>query len=145
MLHLIPGVAEWNNISITSHPRIPWDERTNRLFWRDTVTKAREPERYWTRLQRGRLVSMLNATHVEIAESSIHSGNEGTVGVGYAGNSRLLPADEYKLESLTNEELAEWVNGWGNAGFRDLACGSEDNAEREGAYGSTSPSPNNLL
>ena len=52
---------------------------------------------------------MMNATHVEIAEASIHTGNESTVGVGYAKNFRLLPANEYHLKTQTGGRLAEWV------------------------------------
>lgn len=119
---LLPGAAEWNGSSIQQQEAVSWDERQNKLHWRGSSTPAREPERYWRRLQRERLISMLNATHIEIAEASIHTGNESTVAVGYAKNFRLLPDNGYKLKSQTGGSLAEWVNGWADAAFTDVEC-----------------------
>jgi hypothetical protein len=133
---LIPGATEWNTSSTrTVRPSQAWEERSNKLFWRGLPTKSRDPSRYWTRLQRERLVSMLNATHVEIAEASMRSGNESTVGVGYAGNFRLLPANDYELQSLTNGEFAEWVNSWADAAFISLNCAAEDEERECGGMG----------
>jgi hypothetical protein len=133
---LIPGAKEWN-LSIASSdspdtPDTPWDKRVNKLLWRGPRTQSRDSARYWQRFQRERFVSMLNATHVEIAEASIHSGNESTVGVGYASNFRLLPANEYHINSLTQGQLAEWVNGWADAAFTDQRCGR--GSEKDCAY-----------
>jgi hypothetical protein len=123
---LIPGAKEWNlSSSVSERQNIPWGERANKLFWRGPATQSRDSARYWRRFQLERLVSMLNATHVEIAEASVHSGNESTVGVGYASNFRLLPANEYRLKSQMQGQLAEWVNGWADASFMDLRCDTE--------------------
>jgi hypothetical protein len=130
---LIPGAKEWNvSIASPDSPNIPWEKRVNKLFWRGPATKSRASARYWQRFQSERFVSMLNATHVEIAEASIHSGNESTVGVGYANNFRLLPANEYHIASQTRGQLAEWVNGWVDAAFTDLHCDRE--SEEDCAY-----------
>jgi hypothetical protein len=139
---LIPGAWEWNASVASPSPFTPWNSRSNTLHWRGPATQARDLTRYWTRFQRERLVSMLNATHVEIAEASIHSGNESTVGVGYAGDFRLLPANEYGLRSLTKGQLAEWVNGWADAAFTDLGCGGKnDGCECLDDYFSIAPPP----
>ena len=130
---LIPGAKEWNlSIASSDSPDTPWDKRVNKLLWRGPTTQSRDSARYWQHFQRERFVSMLNATHVEIAEASIHSGNESTVGVGYASNFRLLPASEYHINSLTQGQLAEWVNGWADAAFTDQRCGRE--SEKDCAY-----------
>jgi hypothetical protein len=135
---LIPDLADWtttssSSTSETGEPPVPWEEKSNKLHWRGTATPARDPSHYWRRFQLERLVSMLNATHVEIAEASIHSGNESSVGVGLAANMRLLPANEYGLQSLENGEMAEWVNSWGDAAFTSLDCvGGEGEGKGEG-------------
>ncbi|KAF1849632.1 glycosyltransferase family 90 protein [Cucurbitaria berberidis CBS 394.84] len=120
---LIPGAMEWNlSASLLDNSRVPWEEKANKIFWRGPATEGHDPARYWQRFHRHRLVSMLNATHVEIAEASIHTGNESTVGVDYANNFRLLPANEYHLKSQKGGQLAGWVNGRADAAFTDLKC-----------------------
>ncbi|KAH7389441.1 hypothetical protein DE146DRAFT_619935 [Phaeosphaeria sp. MPI-PUGE-AT-0046c] len=128
---LLPGAREWNMSSLEQKAPISWDERRSKLYWRGSSTIARQPERYWRRFQLERLMGMLNATHIEIAEASIHTGNESTVGVGYAKNFRLLPANEYELKSQTGGSLAEWVNGWADAGFTELNCALSVEEEQE--------------
>ncbi|OAL47092.1 hypothetical protein IQ07DRAFT_515895 [Pyrenochaeta sp. DS3sAY3a] len=124
---LIPGAMEWNvTDAVGALDSVPWEQKETKMFWRGSATTGHDPERYWKRFHRQRLVSMLNATHIEIAEASIHSGNESTVGVGYAKNFRLLPANEYHLRSQTGGRLAEWVNGWADAAFTDLKCVAQD-------------------
>lgn len=124
---LIPGAMEWNvTDTYRALDSVLWEEKEPKMFWRGSATTGNDPERYWKRFHRQRLVSMLNATHIEIAEASIHSGNESTVGVGYAKNFRLLPANEYHLKSQTGGRLAEWVNGWADAAFTDLKCVAQD-------------------
>jgi hypothetical protein len=138
---LLPGTAEWNASTSSSNP-VSWDDRQDKLHWRGHSTIAREPQRFWRRFQRERLISMLNATHIEIAEAAIHSGNESTVGVGHAGNFRLLPANEFKLKSQTGGNLAERVNGWADAAFTDLSCEANDAKDEGcGAYFSATTSP----
>jgi hypothetical protein len=122
---LLPSAEDWKASSTSSLNPTPWHEKQDKLHWRAESTPARDPERYWTRFERERLVSMLNATHVEIAEAAIHTGNESTVGVGLGQNFKLLPANEYRLRTQTGGKLAEWVNGWADAVFTSLECASE--------------------
>ncbi|KAJ4365039.1 hypothetical protein N0V83_008655 [Neocucurbitaria cava] len=123
---LIPGATEWNrSASLSSASNDTWKDKAEKLYWRGPVTQGHDPARYWQRFHRHRLVSMLNATHVEIAEASIHSGNESSVGVGYAKTFKLLPANEYHLKSQTGGQLAEWVNEEANVAFVDLKCDME--------------------
>lgn len=117
---LVPGAAEWSISAEDSHK--DWGKRNEKLFWRGPATQGRDPARYWRRFQRERFVSMLNATHVEIADASTHTGNESTVGVGYAKNSRILPGNDYNLQSQTSGQLAGWANSWSDAAFTDLGC-----------------------
>jgi hypothetical protein len=91
---LIPGAQEWTATnSGPSNSTLTWAEKPNKLFWRGLATQGREPQRYWRRFQRHRLVSMLNATHVEIAEASIHSGNESTVGCWICKHLSTVPSE----------------------------------------------------
>ena len=123
---LLPGAADWNTSSpSTDGTTLSWDERENKLFWRGLAPAARDPKRFWQRFQNERLVSMMNATHVEIAEASVHTGNESTVGVGYARNFRLLPANQYHLKTQTGGKLAEWVNSWADVFLESLGCEEE--------------------
>ncbi|KAF2027837.1 hypothetical protein EK21DRAFT_102284 [Setomelanomma holmii] len=125
---LIPSSADWN----ISAPSIPlgWESRSDTLQFRAGSTSAHDSAHYWRRFQRERLVSMLNATRVETAEASIHSGNESTLRVGYADNFRLLPANDYRIKAQTGGQLAEWVNEWADTAFTHLAC-----REQEGGCG----------
>jgi hypothetical protein len=124
---LIPGANEWKLSMLSSESKsVSWEKRVDKLFWRGPATQSPDSARYWQRFQRERFVGMLNATHVEIAEASVHSGNESTVGVGYAVNFRVLPANEYHLKSQTKGQLAEWVNGWADAAFTNLHCNREE-------------------
>ncbi|KAH8730322.1 hypothetical protein GQ44DRAFT_607047 [Phaeosphaeriaceae sp. PMI808] len=140
---LLPDAAEWNASSVISEPStVSWEDKDKKLFWRGATTEAHLTARYWQRFQRERLVSMLNATHVEIAEGLLHAGNESAVGVGYAKNFRLLPANDYILTNQKKGKLAEWVNGWADVGFTNLECASDpDGCEALGEYFSTTELP----
>jgi hypothetical protein len=122
---ILPSTEDFHT-SNTSSTHLPWSERDNKLYWRSKSTSAHDPQRYWRRFQRERLISMLNATHIEIAEAAIHTGNESTVGVGYARNFRLLPANQCHLKTQTGGKLVEWVNDWSDAVFTDLECTARD-------------------
>jgi hypothetical protein len=120
-------LPDWNiSASTPSASLAPWSSKSNTLHWRGLPTSARGTSRYWRYFHRERLVAMLNATHVEIAEAAVHTGNESTVGAGYAGNFRLLPANEYRLRTQRGGELAEWVASWADAGFSDSVEGGEE-------------------
>jgi hypothetical protein len=121
---LLPSAEDWNASFSSSPNPTSWLEKQDKLHWRSASTPARDPERYWTRFERERLVSMLNATHVGIAEAAIHTGNESSVGAGLARNFKLLPANEYHLRTQTGGRLAEWVSGWADAAFTSLECAS---------------------
>ncbi|KAF2441521.1 glycosyltransferase family 90 protein, partial [Karstenula rhodostoma CBS 690.94] len=117
---LIPSFSSFNSSNATSP--LPWKEKEPKLHWRGPASGGANSELNWRRLQRHRFVSMLNATHVEVAEGMLHAGNETTVGTGYAGNFRLLPSNAYHLASQKGAKMAEWVSGWADAGFTDLRC-----------------------
>ncbi|KAF2256468.1 glycosyltransferase family 90 protein, partial [Trematosphaeria pertusa] len=118
---LIPSVGDWNASDYISAPQ-PWAEKTDKLFWRGAATGGKNTAQNWQRFHRHRFVSMLNATHVEIAEGLLHAGNESMIGLGYARNFRLLPANEYHLATQKCGKMADWVSGLADAAFRDLRC-----------------------
>jgi hypothetical protein len=123
---LIPGTQDWNTTRSQDGEIVDWEEREDKLYWRGESTRAREPQRYWRRFQRERMVSMLNASHVGVAEKMMQDGNGGTTGVGSASNFNLLPANPYDLKAQSSRNLAEWVNNWANAAFTDLGCVSKE-------------------
>ncbi|PVI07876.1 glycosyltransferase family 90 protein [Periconia macrospinosa] len=119
---LIPSVGDWNISNQPSSMTVPWNEREDKLHWRGPATGGKNTASNWQRFHRHRFVAMLNATHVEIAEGLVHAGNESIIGLGYAKNFRLLPANAYNLETQRGAKMAEWVNSWGDAAFTDLQC-----------------------
>ncbi|KAF1835109.1 hypothetical protein BDW02DRAFT_496778 [Decorospora gaudefroyi] len=123
---LVPGAAEWN-ASTTSLPSSssPWTSKSDTLHWRGPPNTGRDSALHWRHYQRQRLLSMLNATHVEIASALLHAGNATMMGLGYARNFRLLPTNEYDTKSRTWGHLAAWVNGWADAKFSSLGCGRD--------------------
>lgn len=123
---LVPSAYSWNASAATGEQAAPWDEMRDSLFWRGPATGGKNAEGNWRRFHRHRLVAMLNATHVEIAEGLLHEGNETMVGVGYAGNFRLLPGNPYGLRTQRVAGMAEWVDGWADVAFTDLHCGNGD-------------------
>lgn len=117
---LIPGFSLLNGSTVTSS--LPWDKKETKLHWRGPASGGANSKLNWKRMHRHRFVSMLNATHVEVAEGMLHAGNETTVGTGYAGNFRLLPSNAYHLASQKGAKMAEWVSGWADASFTDSQC-----------------------
>lgn len=117
---LIPMLSSFN--ASTPASVLPWAEKEEKLYWRGQASGGASSDFNWRRMQRHRFVSMLNATHVEIAEAMLHAGNESTVGLGYARNFRLLPANGYHLATQRGARMAEWVNGWADVGFTNLEC-----------------------
>jgi hypothetical protein len=118
-------IPSWPNSTSPFSPTVPWSSRSNKLYFRAPSSRSHDAQRYWRYFHAERLVAMLNATHVEIAEAGIHAGDESMVGVGYALNFRLLVANEYELEAQTGGRLAEWVAGWADAGVTDVECTGE--------------------
>lgn len=100
----------------------PWKEKETKLQWRGAASGGKNSRRNWRRMHRYRFVSMLNATHVEVAEGMLHAGNETTVGLGYAQNFRILPGNAYHLATQKGARMAEWVAGWADVGLNDLRC-----------------------
>ena len=117
---LIPAMADNKSNDLVSVRA--WREKETKLHWCGSASGGQNSRQNWRRMHRHRFVSMLNATHVEVAEGMLHAGNETTVGLGYAQNFRLLPGNGYHLETQRGARMAEWVAGWADAGFTDLRC-----------------------
>jgi hypothetical protein len=117
---LMPSLSSFNSSSPVL--LLSWSKKETKLHWCGPASGGAITKLNWQRMHRHRFVSMLNATHVEVAEGMLHAGNDSTVGLGYAGNFRLLPANAYLLDTQKGARLAEWVSGWADAGFTDLQC-----------------------
>jgi hypothetical protein len=118
-------IPPWPLSSSISPPSVPWSSRRNTLYVRTPSSRSHDAKRYWRYFHAERLVALLNATHVEIAEAAIHDGNASILGVEHAQNFRLLPANEYELEAQSGGRLAKWVAGWADAGLMDVECAGE--------------------
>jgi len=115
---LLPPAMYW-----TTDPRYSggeghgpeWEHKEDKLIWRGAATGGRNKEENWTRYQRHRFVSMVNATSVRQAELGIQPPNF------------VLPAkDVYDLSSHVldspNGSLADWVDTWADAAVVHLIC-----------------------
>ncbi|KAF2872781.1 hypothetical protein BDV95DRAFT_445673, partial [Massariosphaeria phaeospora] len=138
---LIPSAEDWNTSSSNDADPTLWSDRANRLVFRASAPASIR----WRHSHLYRFASMLNASHVEIAEANLHAGNESSVGVGYARNFRLLPVNEYHLQTQTGGRLAEWVNGWAAGRLSDIECAEVEGCRELGKYftvtDSSSPDP----
>lgn len=92
----------------------PWGEKKDKLVWRGAASGGRNKEDTWTRFQRHRFVSMVNATSVHFAET----------GETEMTPNFVLPAnDTYALAARnTSGGLAGWIKTWSNAAVVHLLC-----------------------
>lgn len=121
---ILPGALEWNNTRIfaESSEITPWNERTNKLFWRGPATGGNIDSKNWQRFQRHRFVAMLNATQVAIAEESFSRNSTTVKGVAPGKCFRIPHENPYKLEAQKERRLADWVASWANAAFTSETC-----------------------
>lgn len=92
-----------------------WSAKQNRLIWRGSASGGRNKEENWTRFQRHRFISMVNATSVRLAEK------------GEAQRNFVLPAaNVYELEAQKSSSppgtMGDWVETWGDAAAVHLLC-----------------------
>lgn len=86
-----------------------WDQKENKIIWRGAASGGRNKEENWTRFQRHRFVAMMNATSVELAETS--SDRDLNFEIPQAG-----------LYNLTAPSLGKWVGEIADASFVHLLC-----------------------
>lgn len=110
----------------------PWSRKDTKIYWRGIASGGLISQLNWQRMHRHRFVAMLNGTHVKVAESMLHTGNASTVGIGYAENFRLLPANPYHLATQKSGNMAEWVNSWADVGFTRHRLQCDRPADDEG-------------
>lgn len=92
-----------------------WNHKQDKLVWRGSATGGRNREENWTRFQRHRFISMVNATSVREVEK------------GHDAPNFILPdEDAYRLESrisnTPNASLADWIETWSDAAIVWLQC-----------------------
>ena len=91
-----------------------WAKKKDKLVWRGAASGGRNREENWTRFQRHRFVSMVNATSVHYAET----------GQKEMTPNFVLPANgTYDLVSRTTTGgLSAWIKTWSNAAVVHLLC-----------------------
>ncbi|KAF2275260.1 uncharacterized protein EI97DRAFT_363582, partial [Westerdykella ornata] len=134
---LIPGLGDWNVSALvfdptTSPVTTAWEKRNSKLYWRGPATGGKITRRNWCRLQRHRFVSMLNASHIHVADLNSGSANSSVRGVGPAGNFILPGEGVYEVEAQRNKRLSDWVRSWADVRFTEMEC--EDSSASPCAY-----------
>ncbi|CAK4030329.1 glycosyltransferase family 90 [Lecanosticta acicola] len=95
----------------------PWEEKHDQLIWRGAASGGRNRENNWTRFQRHRFVSMVNATSIKQMELHLPA----------RPPTFVLPAnDAYDLtvqkSGAGETPFSEWVATWADAAFVHLLC-----------------------
>lgn len=93
----------------------PWNEKHDKMIWRGSATGGRNRKENWTRFQRHRFISMVNATNVRMAEN------------GEKPRNFILPQQgNYDLQSFTsassNGSLGDWIETWSDVAPVFLSC-----------------------
>lgn len=98
-------------------PPIPWETKTDTLFWRGLASGGRNHAGNWKAFHRHRLISMLNGT-----QALLMPDNSSFIDI------QSLPLEPWNLSiwndnSKPRNELAgEWLNSFTDVGFTGLAC-----------------------
>nr|POF07171.1 beta-1,2-xylosyltransferase 1 [Quercus suber] len=113
---LLPSATYWGTDALSSGDKAlegSWAKKENSLLWRGAATGGRNRRENWTRFQRHRFVSMVNATNVKAAERS-----------GQQPLNFVLPSiDAYGLTAHSKSGgMGEWVSTWSDAQVVDLVC-----------------------
>jgi hypothetical protein len=115
---LLPPAMYWTTDEFYSGGEdhgVDWSEKQDILVWRGSATGGRNRKENWTRFQRHRFISMVNATSVREAEH------------GRKPPNFILPEKgDYNLESHMsashNGSLADWIDTWSDAATVYLQC-----------------------
>lgn len=95
----------------------PWEEKHSKLIWRGSASGGRNKRENWTRFQRHRFVSMVNASNIKHHEQS---------GDPPAPNFVLPARGTYDLAvhapSAPIHAFSEWVKQWADAAVVHLQC-----------------------
>nr|POE56427.1 beta-1,2-xylosyltransferase 1 [Quercus suber] len=90
----------------------PWSNKKDAMIWRGSASGGKNTEENWMRFHRHRFVASINATEINLTESS-----------GQEPLNFVLPVeDAYYLPARANGRLSEWVSTWSNASFVQLLC-----------------------
>lgn len=117
---LLPPAMYWTDDPFYSggdEHGAPWKEKMDRLIWRGAASGGRNRDNNWTRFQRHRFVSMVNATSIRQVEE--HSDAQSP--------NFILPAnDTFDLAAQDPEApahaLSDWVATWSDAAVVHLLC-----------------------
>lgn len=115
---LLPPAMYWTNDPFYSGGKGhggSWNEKENKVIWRGSASGGRNKKENWTRFQRHRFISMVNATSVREAEH------------GQKPPNFILPSKEaYNLESYgatsSNGSLGDWIQTWSDVATVWLEC-----------------------
>lgn len=94
-----------------------WSKKKDMMIWRGAASGGRNTVNNWTRFQRHRFVSMVNATSIDALEA-----DDGTAPPNFAipaNNSYNLAAQSPEAESGS---LGKWIKPWSDVGVVHLLC-----------------------
>ncbi|KAK5135613.1 hypothetical protein LTR08_005093 [Meristemomyces frigidus] len=107
-----------------------WAEKKDQVIWRGAASGGRNKEENWTRFQRHRFVSMMNATSVGLAETGEQQAVNFAVPADGAYDLAALatPAEPATAPATAKAgkgglgALADWIATWADAAFVHLLC-----------------------
>ena len=120
---LLPAAMYWSDKErfAASKKHLAWKDKRNEVFWRGTGSGGRNTADNWTRFQRHRLVSMLNATQVEMTLKASDKADERD----RDGLPHNFPSPKSTLYPLVSSKLGllpDWIRSLSNVAFFWLEC-----------------------
>lgn len=93
-----------------------WRKKHDKMIWRGAASGGRNKQSNWSRFQRHRFVSMVNATSVRLVEEDPATPPPNFV----------LPAHEtYQISAMSPEtpgSMGDWIQPWSDVAFVHLLC-----------------------
>ncbi|KJX97942.1 glycosyltransferase family 90 protein [Zymoseptoria brevis] len=117
---LLPAAMYWTEDPFYSGGKehgSEWEKKKDALIWRGSASGGRNKEENWTRFQRHRFISMINATEVKAAVDN----------PSVKPRNFVLPGKStYDLAVLESDAppdaFSEWVSAWSDAAAVHLLC-----------------------
>lgn len=117
---LLPPAMYWTDDPFYSGGKEhgqPWSKKKDKMIWRGSASGGRNKKENWTRFQRHRFVSMVNATSIKQFEEHVEPPPPNFV---------LPTNDTYELSVQQDDappsSFSDWVASWADAAVVHLLC-----------------------
>lgn len=117
---LLPPAMYWTNDPFYSggdDHGVKWEKKKNKLIWRGAASGGRNKAENWTRFQRHRFISMVNATSIKQVEE--HPDQKPINFVLPANNAYDLAVHHPQAPPTA---FSDWVDSWSDAAAVHLLC-----------------------